>query len=99
MLKSELDSKTVLKYSVFLYGLPILFFVLSILLLNIFFPNLKNIDLIGFSVGMLMMTIAFMMSEIYIDKKYAHISTKAMFMEQEFQKKIYILKIKSNFLR
>lgn len=85
--KIGVDSKTVLKYSV-LYGLPILFFVLSILLLNIFFPNLKNIDLIGFSVGMLMMTIAFMIVK-FIDKKYAHISTKAMFMEQKFQKDLY----------
>ncbi|MDD7764678.1 MAG: SoxR reducing system RseC family protein [Peptoniphilaceae bacterium] len=84
--KIGVDSKTVLKYSVFLYGLPILFFVLSILLLNIFFPNLKNIDLIGFSVGILMMTIAFMIVK-FIDKKYAHISTKAMFMEQKISKK------------
>ena len=84
--KIGVDSNIVLKYSIFLYGFPILMFILSILLINIAFPNLKGIDLIGFGIGLFTMFLAFLIVK-FVDNKYAHLSTKAMYMEEIISKK------------
>ena len=80
------DSNIVLKYSIFLYGFPILMFILSILLVNIALPNLKGIDLIGFGIGLFTMFLAFLIVK-FVDNKYAHLSAKAMYMEEIISKK------------
>ena len=84
--KIGVDSNIVLKYSIFLYGFPILMFILSILLVNIALPNLKGIDLIGFGIGLFTMFLAFLIVK-FVDNKYAHLSTKAMYMEEIISKK------------
>lgn len=84
--KIGVDSSIVLKYSIFLYGFPLLMFRLSIVLVNVIFPNLKGIDIIGFLVGVVTMILAFFVVKL-VDKKYAHLSTKAMYMEQKISKK------------
>lgn len=84
--KIGVDSKIVLKYSIFLYGFPILMFILSILLVNIVFSNLKGIDIISFVVGLFTMFLAFLIVK-FVDNKYAHLSIKAMYMEEIISKK------------
>lgn len=84
--KIGVDSSIVLKYSIFMYGFPLLMFMLSIVLVNVIFPNLKGIDIIGFLVGTVTMILAFFVVKL-VDKKYAHLSTKAMYMEQKISKK------------
>ena len=84
--KIGVDRSIVLKYSIFLYGFPLLMFMLSIVLVNVIFPNLKGIDIIGFLVGVVTMILAFFVVKL-VDKKYAHLSTKAMYMEQKISKK------------
>ena len=86
IVKIGVDSNIVLKYSIFLYGFPILMFILSILLVNIAIPNLKGIDLIGFGIGLFTMFLAFLIVK-FVDNKYAHLSTKAMYMEEIISKK------------
>lgn len=84
--KIGVDSKIVLKYSIFLYGFPLTFFLLSIILINYLFPKLKNIDIIGFVVGIIVMALAFFIVKL-VDKKYSHLSTKAMFIEEKIEEK------------
>ena len=84
--KIGVDSKIVLRYSMFLYGFPLTIFLLSIVLLNTFFPKLKNIDVIGFVLGIVFMTLAFFIVK-YVDKKYAHLSIQAMIMEERLENK------------
>ncbi|MFT4451541.1 SoxR reducing system RseC family protein [Parvimonas sp. G1425] len=84
--KIGIDSNIVLKYSIFLYGFPILMFILSILLVNIAFANLKGIDIIGFVVGLFTMFLAFLIVKL-VDKKYAYLATKTMYMEEIISKK------------
>lgn len=79
--KIGVDNSVILKYSIFLYGFPLFIFILSISLINIFFVNIKNIDVISFGLGILFTFFAFLIVK-YIDKKYAHLSTKAMYMEK-----------------
>ena len=81
--KIGVDSNIVLKYSIFLYGFPVLMFILSILL---FFPTLKAIDTIGFVVGFITMIISFIIVK-YVDNKYAYLATRAMYMEEIIFKK------------
>lgn len=78
--KIGVDSNIVLKYSIFLYGFPVLMFILSILLVNLFFPTLKAIDTIGFVVGFITMIISFIIVK-YVDNKYAYLATRVMYME------------------
>lgn len=84
--KIGVDSNIVLKYSIFLYGFPILMFILSILLVNIVFSNLKGIDIISFVFGLFTMFLAFLIVK-FVDNKYAHLSIKAMYMEEIISKK------------
>ena len=84
--KIGVDSNIVLKYSIFLYGFPVLMFILSILLVNLFFPTLKAIDTIGFVVGFITMIISFIIVK-YVDNKYAYLATRAMYMEEIISKK------------
>ena len=83
--KIGVDSNIILKYSIFLYGFPILMFILSILLVNITLSNLKGIDIIGFVVGLFTMFLAFLIIK-FVDKKYAYLAKKAMYMEEIISK-------------
>jgi len=82
--KIGVDSKVVLRYSMFLYGFPLTMFILSIVLLNMLLPNFKNLDLIGFGVGLVVMTLSFFIVK-FVDKKYAHLSTKAICMTERLE--------------
>lgn len=84
--KIGIDNKILLRYSIFLYGFPLTLFVLSIILLNVFFSKLKNIDIIGFVLGLFVLTISFFVVK-FVDKKYAHLSTKAMIIEEKLEEK------------
>ena len=84
--KIGVDSKIILRYAMFLYGFPLTLFILSIILLNVFFPKLKNIDIMGFIVGIVVMALSFFVVK-FVDKKYAHLSTKAMFIEEKIKEK------------
>lgn len=84
--KIGVDSNLVLKYSIFLYGFPLICFVFSVALINSIFTNVKNIDVISFFIGLLVTFFAFVIVKI-IDKKYAHLSTKAMYMEKILSRK------------
>lgn len=84
--KIGVDSTVVLKYSIFLYGFPLLIFIFSIVLFNVLFSNLKNVDVISFFVGIFFTFLAFVFVK-FIDKKYAHLSTKSMYMQKIMSRK------------